>query len=125
MSLSLVAIVTRWADSIHNGRTLRSIAKSIRLELAELEEEIAIAEHNDVLRNLGGNLVEHGKDGVFGEAVDIIASALDMIRQVRPNATVEELEAEVAEYLNQKCHKWATKYGDHDQPYVPLETLKC
>jgi len=109
--MSLVAIVTRWADSIHNGRTLRSIAKSIRLELVELEEEVDLVE----------NEAQPGKDGVFGEAVDIIASALDMIRQVRPNATVEELEAEVAEYLNRKCHKWATKYGDHTEPYVPLE----
>lgn len=111
MTISLVAVVSHWSDLIKDGRTLRSVSESIHEEAGEIVEEIDLLEAG----------APAGKDGVFGEAVDVIAGALDMIRLVRPDATIADLEAEVAEYLNRKCHKWASKYGGYEGAYVPLK----
>ena len=98
---SLVAIVTRWADRIHNDRTLETVLQSIRGETDEIEEEIVLLRQGS----------PSGPDGVFGECVDVIASTLDMVREVRPDADIDDLEVEVARYLDKKCEKWARKYG--------------
>lgn len=108
---NIVQVVVGWADQIQNDRTLRTIHDSIQEETHELNEEVTLIEQGQ----------PEGVDGAFGEAVDILASTLDMLRQLRPNATVEDLTMEIAEYLNKKCHKWATKYGDYKDPYVPLK----
>lgn len=100
-SISLVGLVAKWADLIQNGRTLRTIHDAMREENDEVGEEITLLEQGDPA----------GPDGVFGECCDLIASTLDMIREVRPNSSIEELEREVFDYVNTKCRKWAMKYG--------------
>lgn len=111
MQHNIVSVVVDWADMIKDGRTLREVHDSIVEETEELGDEIRFIERN----------MTPGPDGVFGEAIDILASTLDIIRQVRPDATVEDLTNEIAEYLNRKCHKWATKYSDYKGDYVPLK----
>jgi hypothetical protein len=99
---SLIAIVVRWAEQIKNGRTVTTVLDAIKSEVVELEEEVGF---------VGGD-AEPGPDGIFGESVDIIAGAIDMIWLVRPNVSATELEIEVATYLDKKCAKWARKVAE-------------
>lgn len=99
---SLVAIVASYSDRIRNGRTMETIYDSIVSETQELRFEID-AETNYEL--------EAGPDGVFGEAIDVIASALDLARMACPELTVAEFERKCAEYMILKCDKWERKYG--------------
>jgi hypothetical protein len=99
--VSIVSVVAGWADRIKNGRTLDEIVESIRDETVELDEEVVKANNGDPA----------GPDGIFGEAVDIMVSTIDIVREARPNMPLEELEVEVARYAEIKCQKWARKYG--------------
>lgn len=71
------------------------IMHSITEETGELATEVSIS--------LGFKNREPGKDGVVGEAVDVIVSAVDMIYAENPDITVEEIYHLVA----RKCGKWA------------------
>jgi hypothetical protein len=99
--MSLVSVVMEFADRIKNGRDNVSILEAIEDEMVELREEVYL----DV------NGLVPGSDGIFGESIDVIVSALDLIRQVRPNISVEELEREIDAYARVKCRKWEIKYG--------------
>ena len=99
--MSLVSVVMEFADRIKNGRDKVSILESVEEEVVELREEVYL----DV------NGIVPGPDGIFGEAIDVIVSALDLVRQERPNATLEELEQEIEAYARVKCRKWEIKYG--------------
>lgn len=100
---SLVAIVADWSDRIQNGRTDKTVLDSMESEVLEFREEVLI--------RTGEIDGPAGPDGIFGEAVDIIACALDAIRRERPTTNIADLEREVANYLNRKCQKWADKYS--------------
>ncbi len=100
---SLVAIVADWSDRIKNGRTDKTVLDSLESEVLEFREEVLI--------RTGEIDLPAGPDGIFGEAVDIIACALDAIRRERPTTSIADLEREVADYLNRKCQKWADKYS--------------
>lgn len=101
--MNLFSTIVGWSDRIKNGRTDCDVMRSIDEEASELRAEVLIA----------AGLVSDppGADGKFGEAIDIICSAVDMVRRQRPDMTVEELEAEVAAYADRKCQKWAEKYS--------------
>lgn len=101
---SLVRIVVGYSDRIENGRTKAKVFEAIKDEVEELHEEVMVDK-------FGIAYGHAGEDGIFGECVDILASVLDLIRLERPNATIEELETEVAAYLDKKCQKWASKHG--------------
>lgn len=94
-----IAHVIDYCDRIQNGRRSSDVLEAIESEVGELREEVD-----------GAN----GEDGVFGEAVDVFISTIDIMRMARPDATIEDLLREIDEYADRKCRKWVTKYGDHD-----------
>lgn len=91
-------IVRHFAQLIQNGRTIKDAARHTGLELEELNEEIEKKEQGLVA----------GPDGIVGEAIDIIACALDIIFVEAPETTNEEICA----ILLRKCEKWARRYKD-------------
>ena len=50
----------------------------------------------------GHSTKEPGEDGIFGESVDIIINAVDMIRINYPDIT----EVDILNMVMRKCHKW-------------------
>jgi hypothetical protein len=90
----LVDLVRPFALGIKNGRTKHDALRHLKSEVFELEDE---------LEGTGD-----GADGVVGEAVDVIACALDIIVLERPDITDEE----VAHILKLKCEKWMRRYAD-------------
>lgn len=91
-------IVRFYASYIQNGRTIADAARHAGLELVELQEEIDKKERGEVA----------GPDGVIGEAIDVLACALDIIFVEAPNMS----NAHIAEILFSKCNKWARRYKD-------------
>lgn len=94
----MVEIVRSFSQKIKNGRTPQTTFSHLRSEVIELEIELA-------LHNIGGTIEN---DGIIGEAMDIINCALDIVFQVCPDITTEQLNA----LQTAKCEKWARKYGD-------------
>lgn len=93
-----IDIVRHFSFLINNGRELEDAARHTRDELQELHEEIAKVRAGQ----------EEGSDGVVGEAIDIIACALDIIFIHRPETTDQRIN----EILLAKCEKWARRYKD-------------
>jgi len=91
-----------WATSkkIHDGRNKYKVLAKANEEIGELSEEIMIAE--------GDHYKEPGKDGVIGEAVDVIICMGDMIFQEDPNITEEQVLAIISKKLN----KWVEKNNE-------------
>lgn len=73
------------------------IMHAVTEETGELATEVAIS--------LGYKKRTPGPDGVIGEAVDLIITAVDMINAERPGITVDEIRHIVVN----KCNKWAEK----------------
>lgn len=73
------------------------IMHAITEETGELATEVAIS--------LGFKKREPGPDGVIGEAVDLIITAVDMMNAEKPGITLEE----VMDIVVNKCNKWAEK----------------
>jgi phosphoribosyl-ATP pyrophosphohydrolase len=73
------------------------IMHAVTEETGELATEVAI--------DLGYKDREPGPDGVVGEAVDLIITAVDMMNAQKPGITVEEIYA----IVNNKCNKWIAK----------------
>jgi hypothetical protein len=82
------------ADDFHSDRTPYSILSSALSELGEVAQEVAVV--------MGDSYKPGGTDGVIGEAVDAIASLIDLIYQMRPTIT----ESELAPLAAEKCQKW-------------------
>lgn len=78
-------------------RNLYSVFASLMSEAGELGEEIAI-EH-------GHSYKSKGEDGVVGEAIDVIITALDLITVANPDLT----ETQITEMARRKCDKWISK----------------
>jgi hypothetical protein len=95
----LAALVAGYSDRIKDGRTDGDILEHMCGEVIELSDEVHI------------NGTEPGPDGIFGEAVDVMACCLDLIRRARPNATMLELDNEVYAYMKVKLDKWESKAG--------------
>jgi hypothetical protein len=95
---NILDIVRPFSQTINNGRSLHDIARHTESELVELYEEIEKKAHN----------LTPGKDGIVGEAIDIIACALDAIVIEQPDITYEEICATI----RTKCEKWARRYKD-------------
>jgi hypothetical protein len=88
-------------DIIKDGRGSYAILASLTSELGELATEVAVQQGHDNR--------PAGVDGIFGEAVDVILCAVDMIRTNYPSVTDEDIHKVVA----YKCNKWIqgkTKY---------------
>lgn len=88
-------IVRAASKSIHNGRTKRNIYDHLISEAYELNYELGLENHD----------LEPGEDGIFGESIDVIACALDMIFVDNPDVT----DQEIIDYLRKKVQKWKDK----------------
>ena len=90
----MTAIVRRYTRLIRNGRTPKTIIAHMRGEVEELQDEI--------------NGTGDGRDGIVGESIDIVACALDLVFEVKPDITDEEIDA----IMEAKCAKWARKVNE-------------
>lgn len=93
-----ISIVRHYSGLIQNGRTLLDITRHADGELTEACDEIHL--HNSGQPG--------GKDGIVGEAVDVIACMLDLIFVHAPHTTDDEINA----IMLAKCEKWARRYKD-------------
>jgi hypothetical protein len=98
-SFGLTALVAGYSDRIKDGRTKTGILTHLCGEVVELHHEV------HPINN------EPGPDGIFGEAIDVMACCFDLIRKERPTATMLELEQEVFTYMRLKLDKWESKAG--------------
>lgn len=94
----MIEIVRKFALRINNGRTLQTIIDHMKGEVIECQDEIDLV--------LAGK--PEGEDGVIGEAIDIIQCALDLIFEIDPNITAEELDS----IMLRKCEKWQRHYAN-------------
>jgi hypothetical protein len=96
----IVKAASRTVDEnsrVAKRRTLDSVCHSTGAEYGELCEEIMIVN--------GQSYKTPGKDGVVGEAIDIIACLLDLIHVYDPSITEDQLNTIMAT----KCAKWVEK----------------
>ena len=91
---TLAEAVFAASDEINNERTLQDILTHLVTEVGELATEIQIQE--------GKSYKIEGKDGVIGEAIDVIACALDIIHIAEPGFT--DLDLQVG--MQRKLQKW-------------------
>lgn len=92
-----------YCKAIDYERTKEEIFHHLHSEVVELEIE-TLDDHID-----GRAIVP--EDGVFGESIDVIVCAFDLIFKDRPDASNEEIMA----YAIKKLEKWKTKYNNVDR----------
>jgi hypothetical protein len=90
----LISYIFAYSDAIKDGRTSQEILTHAMTDLSELATEVQIA--------AGNSYKEAGSDGVVGESIDLIIRAIDMIHQVDPTITPEQL----SEMTLLKLMKW-------------------
>ena len=100
--MSMFQIVRNTSESIKDDRTLGDVLGHAIEELGELATEIKIVN--------GKSYKKPGKDGVVGEAIDLINCALDIIYLSNPELTEDELN----EIQKAKCDKWVEKLGERN-----------
>ncbi len=91
---TLVENIFAASDSVKNGRTLDDVLAHLMTEVGELAQEIIIEQ--------GRSHKQPGKDGVVGEAIDVINCVLDIIRLMEPNITEQQLRV----ICDPKLDKW-------------------
>lgn len=94
--MSLYSIVSQFSDRVNDGRTLRDIFTHAEGEMRELDSDVGA---------IMSGTSDPGPDGILGEAIDVIACMMDLIRKQYPDITDEELEWKMTE----KCAKWERK----------------
>lgn len=93
--MSLYSIVSEYSDRVNDSRQNQDIFQHGAGEMVELQSEI-------LLDRVG---LAPGPDGILGEAIDVIACMMDIIRKNYPSITDEQLEWKMLE----KCEKWERK----------------
>lgn len=96
----VVSKVLELSDSIKDSRTMNQVYAKLGEEFGELGLEVNI--ENGYVKNK-----PKGKDGVTGEAIDVIICALDIIYLNNPDLTKEELLDKIATVMLAKKQKWA------------------
>lgn len=96
--MDIIETILEASRRIINSRTVYSVNKHLQGEADELDYEVFLT--------VSG--AEAGKDGILGEAVDVILCAVDLIYKDNPNITKEEILAKVKEKLD----KWERLYGN-------------
>lgn len=82
------------SESIQNGRSIKDILAYAVEEMGELATEVNI--------ETGYSSKEPGKDGIVGEAIDVIICLVDLIKVSNPTVTERELQI----ICNNKLLKW-------------------
>ena len=90
------------SDSLTHKRSRNDIFVYATGEMGELAEEVGIAN--------GFVLKPKGKEGILGEACDVMICLLDLIRKEYPNATPDELTELITITMASKTNKWIQKY---------------
>lgn len=94
---TLITETFKYSDQINNNRNTFYVLSKCIEELGELSEEVQIA--------AGVSYKQPGKDGIVGEAIDLITCALDIIRITHPELTEEDIVA----IAIPKLEKWKQK----------------
>lgn len=97
MQATLVSETFKYSDQVKNNRDVFYVLSKCVEELGELSVELQIA--------AGVSYKEAGRDGIVGEAIDLITCALDMIRITHPELSEDELVA----IAIPKLEKWKAK----------------
>jgi NTP pyrophosphatase (non-canonical NTP hydrolase) len=92
---SLISKVFEVSKSVPN-RNLYYVLAKLQEEVGELATEVAITE--------GDSYKTPSKDGLIGEALDVLTCCLDIIYLNRPDIT----ETEILNILDAKLEKWKT-----------------
>ena len=95
--MSAVNEILLVSQSIQSERTIHSIFEHLCGEVIELSHEI---------RGTGD-----GKDGIVGEAVDVMLCAVDIMYKDSPEIT----EDEIIQIVHNKLQKWQTLYGQQEK----------
>lgn len=95
--VQLILDACRIVDNFHSTRSLYSVNHALQSEVGELAEEIAI--------EMGDSYKEHGPDGLPGEGIDALISALDLLYVNNRNLSEERLVA----IAKPKLEKWIAK----------------
>lgn len=85
------------SKSVNDNRTQYAVLAKAGEEYGELSQEVMI-------RN-GDHYKQPGKDGIIGEAIDLIICCTDLIYSENPNIT----EDEIVEIAKLKLAKWKSK----------------
>lgn len=80
---TLIGETFKYSEQIDNNRNPFYVLSKCTEELGELSEEVQIAS--------GVSYKYKGKDGIVGEAIDLITCLLDMIHITEPDLTEEDL----------------------------------
>lgn len=94
---SLFKTVLSACRAVDNGRKPHNVLSHVGEEFGELSLEVEIKH--------GISYKEPGKDGIVGEALDLIAAAIDQIYLEEPDIT----EAELISRIKPKLEKWKDK----------------
>lgn len=95
--LTFITQILQNSKTIKDGRTRYAVLAKAGEELGELSQEVMIS--------LGDHYKNPGKDGVIGEAIDLMICCTDMIYGVNPEITEEEL----IQISGLKLSKWKEK----------------
>jgi hypothetical protein len=101
---TVFGIAAYFTPLIEDGRTDLDVLEHMEGEVKELRDEIEDPDNP-------------GPDGIFGEAVDVIACCVDIIRRRYPDLTIAELERMSADKMREKCEKWRRKAEAGEYPY--------
>jgi hypothetical protein len=82
------------AEQVNDGRTLQDVLTHMITEVGELAQEIQL--------DAGKSNRLPSADGIVGEAIDVVACALDVIHLQSPSLTEEDLVA----IIQLKLQKW-------------------
>jgi NTP pyrophosphatase (non-canonical NTP hydrolase) len=91
---TIVTEVFTASEQVNDGRTLQDVLTHMITEVGELAQEIQI--------DTGKSNRLPSADGVVGEAIDVVACALDVIHLQSPSLTEEDLVA----IMQLKLQKW-------------------
>ncbi len=97
--MTLVSTTFNYSDQIKNNRNSFYVLAKCTEELGELSVEVQIKE--------GTSYKEKGKDGVVGEAIDLITCLLDLIHINYPELN----EKDLLTLAIPKLEKWKQKAG--------------
>lgn len=95
--MTFIEQIQATSRSIVDGRTKYAVLAKATEEQGELAQEVMI--------DAGHHYKPAGKDGIIGESIDMIICGVDMIFQVDPNFTEQEMQ----EILVRKLAKWKEK----------------
>lgn len=95
----MIEEIFKTSKKIVNKRNISSILIYLMEEVGELATEVNIKN--------GHSFKEEGKDGITGEAIDVILCAADLIYVNNPNITKEEINS----IIEKKLDKWKSKYS--------------